>query len=110
VCRTEDDKSIDYWVLLFDCGKDNRRRCAAERPAGVRDNACDDCVGQFRQAGSYACFIEALLYFVNALVILAGVKLAGHYGSSLLHIAYPSVAFMASSRYNYTIIQDVNIL
>jgi len=81
----EDDKSIDLWVLLFDCGKDNRRRCAAESPAGVRNNACDYRFGQFRQARGYACFIEALLYFVNALVILAGVKLAGHYGSSLMH-------------------------
>ena len=106
----EDDKSIDLWVLLFDCGKDNRRRCAAERPAGVRDETRDYYIGQFRQAGSCACFIEALLYFVNALVTLAGVKLAGHYGSSLLHIAHPSVAFTAPSRYDYTIIRDVNIL
>jgi hypothetical protein len=107
VYRAEYDEGIDLWVPLFNCGKDNRRRYPAESPARVRNNACDYYFGKRHIQRR---FFETLLYLVNALVILAGVKLAGHYGASLFHIAYPSVAFLAPSRYDYTIIRDVNIL
>jgi hypothetical protein len=98
----KNDKGVDFRVLLPDCGKDNRGGRTAECPAGVRDDACDYC---FRQRHIQGCFFEALVYLIDALVVLGGVELAGHNGFSILHIVHLSVAFATPGRYDYTIIR-----
>ena len=107
VSRAENDEGVDFRVLLSDGGKDIRGGSAAESPAGVRNDAGDYRFGKGHIQGR---LIEAFVYLVNALVVLAGVELACHNWFSLLHTAYLSVAFATPSRYDYTIIPNGNIL